>query len=329
MVWLLNFMSLMKNLLLFVIIVFGNTLSAQIHKKLFVQHSTNESYSGYEKYYKYLIADSVSLRAQPSATGKFLKALPVGTKLEVLERKKKDTLRVNGIYSNWYKVKTATDIGWVWGGFIAQSVLGSNEDPKVNFLVGYDHVEEIVENEGKIKYTYYIPYIQVRAIKEGKQVGYATSKINKLRGYIDVNHLGKRGIKNIHDILTFRDPCEGGCGCSGGTIYFFWDGKNLAKAAAMYGTADAEFSSGQTIIFPSNTNGDLNFIKVVDESIDDSFDYNAPHKTLKRVITTTYYTWNGKKLIESLSRKPEQQIVYYSYEKHKVVPKPTSGYSDE
>lgn len=316
----------MKNLLLITLIILTNTLTAQIYKKLFVQHTINESYSGYEKYYKYLIADSVSLRAQPSATGKFLKALPVGTKLEVLERNKKDTLKVNGIYSNWYKVKTATDIGWVWGGFIAQNVLGSNEDATIKFLIGYDHVEEGVRGEGKVKYTYYTPYIQVRVIKGGKEVGYATTKIFKSRGYITVTQLGKRGVKNIHDIIIFDDPCEGGCGCSGGNVYFFWDGRKIAKAAAIYGTADAEFSSGQTIVFPSNTNGTPNFIKIVDESIDQSFDYNAPHSTLKRVITTTYYTWNGDKLIESLAKKPEQQIVYYNYKKNKVVPKPTTGY---
>ncbi len=318
----------MRHFFLLTVVLFTNVVSAQIHKKVFVQHTINDSYLGYEKYYKYLIADSVSLRAQPSTTGKYIKALPVGTQLEILERWRKDTLVIKGLYSNWYKIKTATDIGWVWGGFIAQEVIGSNENPKVKFLIGYDHIERKTKNSGHTKYHYY-PYIQVRVLKEGKEISQATSKIFKSRGYIAVNHLGKRGVKNIDDILVFNDPCEGGCGCSGGNVYFFWDGRKLAKAASVYVTADGEFSSGQTIIFPSNTNGDPNFIKIIDYTIDESFDYNAPHNTLKRIITTTYHTWNGDKLVESINRKPEQQVVYYNHKTGKVVPKPTEGYGWE
>lgn len=273
----------------------------------FVQHITADRIIGVPPIH-FLIADEVSLRAQPSSTGQFLKALKVGTPLTVLKTHENDTLTIKGIRSSWYKIRTKNnDSGWVWGGFIAQHVFGSNEYPTVKILLGYDHfVYEERQHAGGTKFKIWTMYVQLKALRNGEVISEITHPVTDADKYLRAEHFGKKGVKGIHDIIKVWEPCVGGCGCQGGNVYFFWDGNNIQHAVSVFGTADAEYSEGTSVLFPSDIGGDPDFIKLIDDRVDYTYEKKGE---MRRIITTTFHTWNGVAVVPSISRQPEQRIV--------------------
>ena len=258
----------------------------------------------------YIINDNAPLRAEPSTKGGLVKTLPLGTKCYLLEMRP-DTVIVNGVQSGWYKAKTDDGYtGWIWGGNIAQYVFGSNTDVNVKFLMGYG---EPKQRKDVTEYAFTVPVIQIKAIKNGKLID--KLEVEMWGYYFDAAITGNMGLNNVKDVLTLHQPCIGGCGCSTGDNYIFWDGKGLHFVTYVGGTADADYSEWASLVFPSNGAGESGFLVRYEDVVVGSRDVdNYPNSLsiIKRQLTKTYYRWNGQQLVQ-VKEKPTIKKVYYTY----------------
>ncbi len=313
----------MKHLTLFLISCLLLGLNSK--SQTFVDHSTLENTN--PRYSTgYLIADKVSLRSGPSANSKFLKTLPIGTAL-VLITKSDSASVIDSIHSHWYQTEVEGLKGWVWGGFVAMRAQGSNGDPSVKFLVGFSHVEYEKSDNSERKRLVLMG--QIRVVKNNIQLDKITFYLARASAdlhYIDIEFNGSKGIAGIDDVLRVHIPCLGGCGCSGGTHYIFLDGKKLHLAKTTWGTADADYSEGEELIFPSDMDGVEGYVKMEKDFIlyDEEEDEDAyMADIMRRQVSLIYHYWNGKELVKATNIPVEKEIQYYDTENHKFIEEPT------
>ena len=244
----------------------------------------------------YLLANDVAFRKEPSSTSKLIQTLSIGTSFIIHE--KSDSAEVKkGIKSHWYKIEIKNQFGWIWGGLIARNAFGSHSDPTVKFVSGY---EKVISNQSDdIDGVYY----QVRAIKNHKQLSKIVVK-SFARDIGFSSNSGNNGLDNVDDILVLEVPCYGGCGCSTGEIYIFWNEGHFYEAAVTMGSPDAEYSEGEYLIFPSNIEGIKGQIIKYRSGVGEE-----KEGELERLITQTYYYWDGKKL-KRTSKKPKIKRYY-------------------
>ncbi|MGB0522226.1 MAG: SH3 domain-containing protein [Flammeovirgaceae bacterium] len=243
----------------------------------------------------YLLADSVLLRKCPSKDCTAVDVAPIGTRLTLLAKSaNKDTL--NGLVSEWYQVQTDAHKAWVWGGFIAQQAFGSNGDPDVKFVMGWKSQKELTRT------------FQIRALRFGKEIDRLTFPAWANRVYPnDIQNLGNKGLP-VDDVISFRFPCEGGCGCQTAESIIFWDGQKLHHADALTGTGDAWASGGHYFIYPSDMEGIRGTLIRVYQGYEDT-EYKNGKERHKNSTKKTYLRWNGKKLVPT-GRKTEE-LYYY------------------
>lgn len=107
---------------------------------------------------RYLLADDVALRDCPSVQCEQLTTLNIGTYVRLLA-KTETPQTINNVCSRWYKIKMGPQIGWIWGGLIAQKTMVSTIDPELKFLFG----EAGESTDGQQQY-------QIRAVKNGAEL---------------------------------------------------------------------------------------------------------------------------------------------------------------
>ncbi len=258
----------------------------------------------------YLLADRVLFRTCPNDSCDVMEQLSIGTSLKVLSGSNvKDT--INGIISYWYHVRAKEKNGYIWGGLIAQNHFGSSQNGKVKFVVGMEKIEQGIYKDpydGQAYPQTYI-YTQIRAYKDGEQL--AKYSVKSMRSY-DLNNresygygtcnLGKSGLNQVDDIIQLHIPCRGGCGCSTGDTYIGWNGSDFKFLIEAFGTADAQYSEGDGIIFPSNMKGEDGFIiRSINRVLFDETDDQEKRQD-KREQYLEYYVWDGKKLNKTARR---------------------------
>jgi hypothetical protein len=241
--------------------------------------------------YQYLLADSVNLRSCPSAVCEQVSELYIGQRIELLEQTEVvDTIR--GIKAYWYKVKAGKRTGFLWGGLIASAAQKSHTNPEVAFVFG---LWEIAPNQWGHPQACY----QIRAFQGHQEI----AKYQLLDWYIEPgsfkNH-GNCGLA-VGDILSLRIPCRGGCGCTAGDLYIFWNGREFSYTEALLGTGDAWASEWTNYIFPIHMEGIAGVvIRQADLFVDELSDGRY-----KRKIVKDYFVWNGHKLVPWLKRGKE------------------------
>jgi hypothetical protein len=306
-------------LILLLVLKFGAVLNAQVT----VYHNIREQSLGYFAP-SYLVGDRISLRKDSTVNSGLIKSMDIGTEVWLLSRTEHlDTIK--GIASPWFRAVAGADTGWVWGGFVAQLTAGSNEYPSVKFLLGFSGLEKITAYGT----TYETMHMQIRVVENNKQLD--KMLIPLYADYLEAQFQGRKGIKGLNDIIIVHQPCIGGCGCSTGNHYVFWDGQKLRLAYSTLGSADAEYSEGSTIIFPSDMQGETGYIKVIDDIVgsvteivsdNEDVEYVDENSIMLRSTVTTYYIWNGKELTRD-AQKPKVVVEsYYDTENNKYVPKP-------
>lgn len=278
----------MKNtLLLSLLMALSWNVFAQDFYK--VEHYVNEKYV-YEAEgdYHYLLADKVNLRAKPTTDSEVIMNLPIGSELLLLKRS--DSISViNNIQSNWYKVKVNQKTGWLWGGLIATYAFGSESDPSVKFVAG---LEKRIEGKGG---GWFIPVYQIRAFKNNQEIDKMSVK-SFGRSFDNIQNIGRKGVENVDDILAFHVPCIGGCGCSTGEVYVFWNNNKFYNAGTTEGMADADYSFYEIFIFPSAIAGEAPYIIKKTGRVNE--EKTREEKVVRQVITE-YYLWNGTELYKT------------------------------
>lgn len=146
-------MKTLKNSMMIGILLIASTMMSQNQEVEFDVYSSSAA-----KASRYLLADDVALRDCPSAQCEQLTTLNIGTNVRLLA-KSETPQTINDICSRWYKVKIGPQIGWIWGGLIAQKTMISHVDNETKFVFG-----EAGENINSQK------QYQIRAVKNGLEV---------------------------------------------------------------------------------------------------------------------------------------------------------------
>lgn len=258
----------------------------------------------------YVLADDVLLRQGPSSNHEVVRKLAIASPLKLISEDTATTT-INGIKSNWYKAALEDEtIGYIWGGLVAQNQFGSSQPGGVKFLLGLEKliVEEDVDNNVAF-------YTQIRAVKNGKELdkysikhNYTTFDLSGMESYgFGTMNLGQAGVSGVHDILQIHAPCRGGCGCTTGDVYIAWDGTAFHYMTEAWGTADAQYSEGEGIIFPNSMHGEDGFIiRAINRVIWDETEDQA-ERLDKREQFLEYYIWDGIDL-QKTARRTESII---------------------
>lgn len=285
--------------------------------------------------YGYLIADKVSLRKGPTTKSDLIGHLPIGSQVSIL-RMSDSVSTIKGITSNWYQIRTEEkEEGYLWGGLIAYRTFGSNVDPDVKFLIGFSHVDTTKDVDSDIQVLKTMG--QIRAVKdhvELDKVYYYVSHYPVDLHYITCGHEGSKGLKGVDDVIMIDIPCIGGCGCSGGTNYIFWTGKKLKLAYTAWGTADAEYSEGDEVYFPSDMLGEKGFVRMITTYVDGfEFDFSKYDITdgmelfVKKEVSS-YYVWQNDTLVKA-NRPDETEFIFCDSNRGTVIPEPPLLPEDE
>lgn len=146
-------MKTLKNSMIVGILLIATTMMSQNQEVEFEVYSNSAT-----KASRYLLADNVVLRDCPAAQCEQLTTLKIGTYVRLLA-KSESPQTINNVCSRWYKVKMGPQIGWIWGGLIAQKTMASNVDAGTKFLFG-----EVGEDASSQK------QYQIRAVKNGVEL---------------------------------------------------------------------------------------------------------------------------------------------------------------
>lgn len=237
----------------------------------------------------YLLADSVNLRSCAGTNCSAVGLLTIGSSFVILEQSE-DMLVLKGIKSHWYKIRTAQETGWIWGGFIAKWAFGSQSNSNTKFVAGLESVDY---SEGYPQKTY-----QIRAFQAHKQIDkLSLEHDHALSG---IYSLGNATLSQLDDIIQIDVPCEGGCGCTTGEIIIFWNGTQFSEPVSLLGSADAWASDYSYFTYPSDMRGIPNtIVKTTNEFIEEVNEYEVERK-----LSTHFYIWNGHQLVADPKRSP-------------------------
>ena len=254
-----------------------------------------------------LLFDAVNLRSEPDTESKIIQTLTIGSQLKIIS-KSDETFAASGFIQNWFevvlldtKLQESSVKGYLWGGFFANNIFESKNDPDVSFLFGLSEIKQedwgefpavlnISENQwGRV------PVFQLRAVAKGKEI--ARIKFEGI-GVIGVEHhcelIGNKGLRNVNEIIHFNVSSDY-CGGFFGDIYVFWDKASFHLAKTLHTGFDAPFFSDKKLIFPTDEGGKPGIIIFHEEegnaNDDGTIDYDYQRDT--RLI------WTGSELIKN------------------------------
>lgn len=281
-------------LALFFILLSPSFSQAQIKTPLFNPSSLEDYTHPSARPKHYLLADSVVLRKSNNRNSTAIDLMRIGQAF-VIDDRSTEIDTINGIIAHWYRISYANRSGYIWGGFIALKAMGSHSQSGVRFYYGLSR-----ENDTG-KYTSYLA--QIRAVNKQGQILDKREFIYNPSLYLP-QHDGACGLA-LDDIFFWHLPCEGGCGCTTGEYYLFWNGAKFSELYSALGTADAWASGGSRFIFPSDMEGEPDLIiRQTDDFIDD-----RPEGYLRYWSKEYFKILNGEMV---KADKPSEREEYYS-----------------
>jgi hypothetical protein len=196
-------MKTLKNSMIVALLLLATTTFSQTEElefDVYAASATNAS--------QYLLADDVSLRDCPAAQCEQLTTITIGTIVRLLAKSDSQQV-INGVCRRWYKITMGPQVGWIWGGLIAQKTMISKADPEVKLMIG----ESGLDAQSNKKY-------QIRAVKNGVELDrmvfisnsldYTQIRLKSDLNTGDVIQLVTLGKNNVQDMR-----------------YVVWNGTNL------------------------------------------------------------------------------------------------------
>lgn len=183
-----------------------------------------------------LYGDNVVFRKEPNAASEPLDTLFIGTEIKIID-KTEETMSINGLESNWYKVKHGKQTGYILGGLIA---LDYREIDDVRYLV------TVASREDRY-------FVRARVLNPDNTYYGHESSLNTNSFYLEV--FDNRGLEGIGNMLVINMIAEA-CGVDGGAIYLFNDGTRLIDAIHLASVSDAGvFWYNESLTFPTDEDG--------------------------------------------------------------------------
>ncbi len=286
----------MRSLLILVIILSANEVYSQDE---YILGDFNEIKVGDTRY---LLFDKVNLRSLPGTDTKVVEKLSIGSNVKIQSKEEEDTLKLNGITDYWYQVVLLDDAGketntkgYLWGGFFAEDMFETKNDPGVKFYYGLEKVKH--EDWGKFvsfenvmpEQWGKVPVFQLRAVLDGREISKLSFEGIGVVGMVPGGSLiGNKGLRNVSEIFRFTIS-DHYCGGYFGDIYVFWDKANLHFAKKLREGFDAPVFKIEELIFPNDKGGipgTVIFYEAAGESDDDG-------KNIYEYQRKTKLTWTG------------------------------------
>lgn len=204
-----------------------------------------------------LYGDRVVLRSKPTSTAEALDTLSIAQEVKIIE-KSSEKMLINGLESNWYKVKVNNKVGYVLGGFIAADHKGVNK--KMYLVSRASHDER--------------NFVRVRVLNgDGSFYGHESELVTQA---FTIAVYSNRGIEGIEDMIKINLFAEA-CGVDGGEFYLFNDGQRLIDAIHLTSVADGGlFWFHESVRFPDEEEGWENallYTREFGESIDEELEW--------------------------------------------------------
>ncbi len=186
-----------------------------------------------------MYGDRVVFRKKPDTESNALDTLAIGATVEIV-KKVDETIVINGLECNWYKVKYNGKSGYVPGGFIALDHKTVGAYTYLVIYAGSDDPAEFYEKR----------MVRCRVLEEsGNYFGHEIGVYNT-SFYLEA--FENRGVKGIQGIVCINLVAEA-CGVDGGEIYLFNDGERLVKVIELSSVADGGvFWYNESITFPED-----------------------------------------------------------------------------
>lgn len=265
----------MKNIVLALLILFTGSVSLAFDSDTRVVGSWYEFEVGSTEL---LYGDRVVLRAAASSESTAIDTLSIGSEVKIIE-KTSEKITINGLPTNWYKVKCKAGKGYVAGGLIA---LDHREIDGVTYLA------IVAGNEERKK-------VRCRVLKDGDFYGHE-SDLNTDAFYLEV--FGNRGVEGIENMLTVNLFAEA-CGVDGGQIYLFNDGESLIEAISLVRVSDGGvFWFSEELIFPEDEDG---WYKVIQYKREHGLPVDEEVNWYRSVVNTVSLEWKEGKLVPDVS----------------------------
>lgn len=190
-----------------------------------------------------VFGDNVKLRSEASTSGKVLALLAFNSSVTILE-KTEETMVFDGIESNWYKIKTDTQTGYVLGALLSLEQINAYDN--TDFLFQYTKEED----------KYFLKIRNTVATAEK----YVELKEELLNPELKIEILNNKGLAQVTNIIALQYVAEA-CGVEGGTTYLTWNGIDLKYLADVSSIVDGGiFSWQEKLIFPEDSSGHDNTI---------------------------------------------------------------------
>ena len=228
-----------------------------------------------------------NLRDKPSTQSNVVTTLPIGTKVEILERNDA-TYSLSGVTLPWVKVRVLMagknrQEGYLWGGFLA---LASIQTP----------IEEYTPNAGVQYLTGVSAYdeakheitVQVRIALNGKELSKCTFKTGGDLSYYPEFQVSFEPLNKVKAVLmvNYYYPA---CGYASGDNLLFWQQNNqLTKVLETSSISEAgQFYSTETYLLPSQRGGIGDHILVskdMSEFIEKGDDYERSKQNIALIL---------------------------------------------
>lgn len=266
----------MKNAIFLFLILFSNVVLSQRYD--YEGHRLCTPDFEFEEGSKeVLYGDNVTLRKQPSKDAAAIDTLDIGTEVKIL-KKMDEKVTVNGLETNWYKVKCNKGTGYIAGGLIA---LDSKDYNGGKYMV----ITAKADDRDKVR---------VRYLKDGEYYG----KERDLYTYtFYITTQGNKGVEGIESMLLINLFAEA-CGVDGGISYIFNDGEKLIDAIHCSSIGDAgAFWFNEELKFPEDLGWGTSIIyeRELGQPVDEEMLWS------RSVINTVTLEWVDGKFVPDVS----------------------------
>lgn len=233
------------------IIVFVLLISISAFSQLPKLYYENGNLKFEKKSVAYLFGNNVRLREHPNKTSKEIEKLPILQKIILIERTEFKEI-IDGVESNWIKIKTKNNIGYILDYFISASYTKDNE---ISYISRINY-----ENEKK--------HLEFRKVYKGNNGSYNAEKIKIEIPHSDISieTIENKGLQGISKLIFIKYWAEA-CGVTGGGEYIFLHRGKIIDRFKLNEISDAgAFWKTEKLVFPNeNQNLEKNTIQFIQE----------------------------------------------------------------
>jgi hypothetical protein len=286
----------MKKLLLFLFILFVNTLHAQDEPE-FPDMRSWAMYSG-DTVDRYIFADTAFIRISPGTKEAPADTLFAGDNITVTGMTSK-SLTIRGLKGPWLKINYTKNgeqrSGYIWQGLISCMPLRRGD---IKFVYGIERRADSVAISGVNRDTIRRYLVALKVVQKGVVIG-RTSIItpdDETANFSGGRVMSGMGLSNVQHVVVLTFSGEA-CGIPTYDYYYAWTSTgHLVRLPGKTSISDAGvFYQAETLTFPNEKNGQVDRIiwNTVTEEATEELDKDGNDIMKVTDKRSAVYSWDG------------------------------------